>query len=447
MFKWPWSQKFAPSKHPGDEHLLAFVDGELSGSRAERVRKHLDACWPCRTRKQKIDLAIARFVEADQQFLLGKEPPGGWRGFEARLRQADSDLALASSGVRWFRLQPALKVAFGVVLVVAVIVAGTVWVATQKPAVSEADAPAVLRKPKAKPAEAPAQPAPEAVRPKIPPEVPASEPTQAMIVEKAVEIEFALHQTGACLGGEGRVIIARNGLRVVLVPATAERTARLNAALATVDRPAWAAVEFPVASEALRLQRAMLPPANAVPDRVELAAPPAESVLREYLKNHPEHREPPNADTEAAAANLSNTVVTQASAAVREAWALRRLAQDYGARELPVNAAPKLQAMAHDHACAIREYVERAGATISLVFGQPRPPVTASAGPWPQTVQQIFRSAEDLEARVGLLFAGDASSVPADVARRLAEDPQTAAREMLALVAHIIGHLDAMSPP
>ncbi len=181
--------------------------------------------------------------------------------------------------------------------------------------------------------------------------------------------------------------------------------------------------------------------------QVELAAPPAESVLREYLKNHPEHRGPPNADTEAAAANLSNTVVTQASAAVREAWALRRLAQDYGAREMPVNAAPKLQAMAHDHACAIREYVERAGATISLVFGQPRPPVTASAGPWPQTVQQIFRSAEDLEARVGLLFAGDASSVPADVARRLAEDPQTAAREMLALVAHIIGHLDAMSPP
>jgi anti-sigma factor RsiW len=36
-------------KHPNDEALLAYLDGEMSGSRIRRIRNHLKSCWKCRS--------------------------------------------------------------------------------------------------------------------------------------------------------------------------------------------------------------------------------------------------------------------------------------------------------------------------------------------------------------------------------------------------------------
>lgn len=34
-------------RHPNDEAILAYLDGELPGARAHSVRAHLKICWKC----------------------------------------------------------------------------------------------------------------------------------------------------------------------------------------------------------------------------------------------------------------------------------------------------------------------------------------------------------------------------------------------------------------
>jgi hypothetical protein len=80
--------------HPTDQELLLAADGELSGARAERLHKHLAACWECRTRKQELEGAIAGFVRLHRRTLDPLLPPadGSRALLKARLDQ------LASSG-------------------------------------------------------------------------------------------------------------------------------------------------------------------------------------------------------------------------------------------------------------------------------------------------------------------------------------------------------------
>jgi len=37
-----------PPKHPSDELLLAYLDGELSTTNLRSIRHHLQVCWRCR---------------------------------------------------------------------------------------------------------------------------------------------------------------------------------------------------------------------------------------------------------------------------------------------------------------------------------------------------------------------------------------------------------------
>jgi len=95
--------------HPAEEKLLSYVDDELSGRQASRVRAHLGACWPCRTSLDRIEQTIALFVEFQNQILAPATPPppGNWSGFGDRLRRADEVRAarpksrLGSIAHRW----------------------------------------------------------------------------------------------------------------------------------------------------------------------------------------------------------------------------------------------------------------------------------------------------------------------------------------------------------
>jgi Putative zinc-finger len=76
------------AEHPSPEMILLFVDGELSPKEASQLEAHLEACWPCRVRSQKIQTAIAEIIEFDEQVLTpGLMPLGGWRNFDRRLSQ------------------------------------------------------------------------------------------------------------------------------------------------------------------------------------------------------------------------------------------------------------------------------------------------------------------------------------------------------------------------
>ncbi|HLA11821.1 MAG TPA: hypothetical protein VJ023_14640 [Pyrinomonadaceae bacterium] len=84
--------------HPSEDVLLLHVDGELATKAVTTVRAHLDACWSCRVRTEKIEEAISTFIDYRNQVLrpLSTPPPGDWRGFDGRLRGLVSEVGRPS---------------------------------------------------------------------------------------------------------------------------------------------------------------------------------------------------------------------------------------------------------------------------------------------------------------------------------------------------------------
>ncbi len=66
--------------HLNDEELLLAIDGELSGSRGEKVEEHLAECWDCRARKQSLERTISNLVDARHgEFDAQVQPSAGLR--------------------------------------------------------------------------------------------------------------------------------------------------------------------------------------------------------------------------------------------------------------------------------------------------------------------------------------------------------------------------------
>jgi hypothetical protein len=84
IFKPRWPGK---DGHPSEDQLLLFVDGELTSKELSSVRAHLEACWSCRVRTEKIEETISSFIDYRNQVLkpLVEPPPHGWRGFGSKL--------------------------------------------------------------------------------------------------------------------------------------------------------------------------------------------------------------------------------------------------------------------------------------------------------------------------------------------------------------------------
>src|SRR6266851_1809424 len=78
--------------HPSEDELLLYVDGELAPKVATNLRAHLEACWSCRVRTEKIEEAISTFIDYRNQVLkpLAEPPPHDWRGFDGKLRNLAS---------------------------------------------------------------------------------------------------------------------------------------------------------------------------------------------------------------------------------------------------------------------------------------------------------------------------------------------------------------------
>src|SRR5437763_6093985 len=87
------------SEHPAREMLLLFVDGELQAKEAAQLEAHLEACWPCRVKTQKVQDAIADIIEFDDQVLTPRlNQTQGWRNFDSQLNQL-----VAASGQQTIR--------------------------------------------------------------------------------------------------------------------------------------------------------------------------------------------------------------------------------------------------------------------------------------------------------------------------------------------------------
>ncbi len=84
--------------HPSEDELLLHVDGELAPKAATSLRAHLEACWSCRVRTEKIEDAISTFIDYRNQVLkpLVEPPPHDWRGFDGRLKGLASQVGRPS---------------------------------------------------------------------------------------------------------------------------------------------------------------------------------------------------------------------------------------------------------------------------------------------------------------------------------------------------------------
>lgn len=88
--------------HPQDEDLLMLLDGELEAKESNTVRTHLDSCWSCRTRCERMQAGISAFIDYNESVLTPtvKSSPESWGNFSNRLQKAAQESA---QNISWFR--------------------------------------------------------------------------------------------------------------------------------------------------------------------------------------------------------------------------------------------------------------------------------------------------------------------------------------------------------
>ena len=57
------NKNMRPDGHLSDEVLLLAIDAEITSSEAAKVRAHIEVCWACRARKERIEQVITGVVE------------------------------------------------------------------------------------------------------------------------------------------------------------------------------------------------------------------------------------------------------------------------------------------------------------------------------------------------------------------------------------------------
>ncbi|HLM98062.1 MAG TPA: hypothetical protein VK335_02200 [Bryobacteraceae bacterium] len=78
-------------RHPTDEQLLHFADGEMTASASEEIRRHLKACWHCRHELEEIEQTISECVRYRKVVLDTSlpSPPQPWFDIYPRLARID----------------------------------------------------------------------------------------------------------------------------------------------------------------------------------------------------------------------------------------------------------------------------------------------------------------------------------------------------------------------
>ena len=89
--------------HVPEDDLLPFVDGEQPAKVEAKIRKHLEACWTCRRRVEKVQQTISAYVEYYSEAYVDhvEPPPHGWRNFETSLRRVVAEAGRASRSFGW----------------------------------------------------------------------------------------------------------------------------------------------------------------------------------------------------------------------------------------------------------------------------------------------------------------------------------------------------------
>jgi hypothetical protein len=71
--KWNQPTGAGGFRHPDDEQLVSFFDGELHPAMRLEVSAHVTSCWQCRARLKEMEAEIQAFLEARKEFLPSPE--------------------------------------------------------------------------------------------------------------------------------------------------------------------------------------------------------------------------------------------------------------------------------------------------------------------------------------------------------------------------------------
>jgi hypothetical protein len=269
--------------------------------------------------------------------------------------------------------------------------------------------------------------------------------TEEELSEKQIQVEYALHRFGACLGEPVQVTRkGASGIAVTGLVADTELRDVLRAALSNYTGAGWLTVDIRTVDEALSSVLAQQPRESAdgsagkeavTANTMVASKPPVEDFLVEYFREHPETQAASASsakDPSKRAAQFAGRAVSLSQAALAEAWALRRLAQSYGGlSDMPVRSQLFLKAMITDHLRTLREQLDRQFELLSPVA----PPAQAqdsdddSNRHWQDRVLRLFRAIENLHDATLALFAGTPPKTgAASMSQELAQSASTLQR-------------------
>jgi hypothetical protein len=272
---------------------------------------------------------------------------------------------------------------------------------------------------------------PPQVREPSAPEPPA--PVAAFNLDAAeMEVRYALHRAGACLGDPIELVRdAEKGITVRGITNTDARKSELLRNLATLKAPVWLKIDIRTIEEALRDDVLETPlPTDALADagggRVSTEFSQTIVPAQEQLTRHFDSLD--GADTNVAdwTAAFTHEAVTQAGELLSEAWAIRRLAENYDRQrvdELPPAARYLLEAMLKDHSRALRRKTLRLqghlepfldGAVEGVEEAPGRKEMALNTDDWRAVTLALFQSIDSIHRRTTGLFAGAGLTVSAD---------------------------------
>jgi hypothetical protein len=128
--------------HPEEGLLLRYLDGEAPGRKMRQVRRHLEACWDCRTAAEELEQTIAACVHYRRNVLAAclPAPPAPWADLSREFDRIDADVAAHSFSARmarWLMPAPAMRWALSGAAIVA-LAAGLYYQFHETPSVQAA---------------------------------------------------------------------------------------------------------------------------------------------------------------------------------------------------------------------------------------------------------------------------------------------------------------------
>lgn len=437
-------------RHTPDEDLLLFLDNEVTGWRAARIRRHLDLCWSCRVRKENLQQAIHDYVavrsqaaaaggedsarlqmEFDRRLAAQEKPPAA--GLQ-RLRFRMPAAAWASVAIAAIALSATQSVSARAMLG-RVFSAVTWWASKPEPAPLRPTFPPVAAVPHvaATKEEAHGVAVPVHVAP-IPSVIPERANTRREIENAKIEILYSLHRTGACLRYPLEVTAAtKDGLQVRGVLENAGQKERVTA---TGRGREWVHFDIITEGEAIEQQRQRSVAVSSVVaaadgEVVRGAAPAVQPLLVRHFRARFRLE-----DAGPMIVRFSNDSLDRAAAAREHAWALRRLAENlpespsYDA--IDQAHAWLLEEMMTDHMGELRGNIASLQHRLSEVFPSVAEQIAADPQDgeqprsWQDAVSLAFATAETIERATRQCFAStgggqpDAESAEAELARSFA---------------------------